>query len=465
MRFVISERNPGVANWLELTGHTRGYVQLRWQRLTRDLGRKTGRRSKWCRSRKSGKGCRTTTARGCPPMNGGGVSPRARPRSRKGCSVDTPGQGSRGGRHRAGLGRSIALASAREGADVVLAARTAARLDDVAKEIAALGRRGLAVPTDVADPEAAERLAAAARDAFGRVDALVYNALAMPPIKELGVVPLDAMARARRERGRRAAPDQAVHPCPRGEQGLRGDDQLDGGAVLAADDGTVQAREGGAARDGAEPGHRTGPANHPGQFRRPRAHLGRLAEVVLRLPARARRGGMDIYAETAAPIDLGRLPEPDEIADAVVFLASPMARAITGRGGRQLRRVPPLIPPPQILARGANQVGTSRTCKRPRRGARALTTSARMTTPTGSRCCSTPSRPTGTSRPAWARRGNTGAAARCPVGPAVQRRSLAGEPAVRRGQHRPPGLHHRAAADRDHGTAPAARGGPGQPGA
>jgi hypothetical protein len=37
MRFVISERDPGIANWLELTGHSRGYVQLRWQRLTRDL--------------------------------------------------------------------------------------------------------------------------------------------------------------------------------------------------------------------------------------------------------------------------------------------------------------------------------------------------------------------------------------------------------------------------------------------
>jgi hypothetical protein len=37
LRFVISERDPGVANWLELTGRTRGYVQLRWQRLTRDL--------------------------------------------------------------------------------------------------------------------------------------------------------------------------------------------------------------------------------------------------------------------------------------------------------------------------------------------------------------------------------------------------------------------------------------------
>ena len=36
-RFVISERNPGVANWLETTGHRRGYIQFRWQRLARDL--------------------------------------------------------------------------------------------------------------------------------------------------------------------------------------------------------------------------------------------------------------------------------------------------------------------------------------------------------------------------------------------------------------------------------------------
>jgi hypothetical protein len=38
LRFVISERDPGVCNWLALTGRTRGYVQIRWQRLTRDLG-------------------------------------------------------------------------------------------------------------------------------------------------------------------------------------------------------------------------------------------------------------------------------------------------------------------------------------------------------------------------------------------------------------------------------------------
>ena len=38
-----------------------------------------------------------------------------------------------------------------------------------------------------------------------------------------------------------------------------------------------------------------------------------------------------IYDETAATTDLRRLPEPDEIADSIVFLASSMARAITGQ--------------------------------------------------------------------------------------------------------------------------------------
>ncbi|WP_275292034.1 hypothetical protein [Amycolatopsis sp. La24] len=42
MRFVISERDPGVANWLERTGHDRGYVQIRWQRLSRELTAEDG---------------------------------------------------------------------------------------------------------------------------------------------------------------------------------------------------------------------------------------------------------------------------------------------------------------------------------------------------------------------------------------------------------------------------------------
>ncbi|MGY4099044.1 hypothetical protein ACW2Q0_05690 [Nocardia sp. R16R-3T] len=37
IRLVISERDPGLTNWIERTGHARGYLQLRWQQLSRDL--------------------------------------------------------------------------------------------------------------------------------------------------------------------------------------------------------------------------------------------------------------------------------------------------------------------------------------------------------------------------------------------------------------------------------------------
>jgi hypothetical protein len=37
VRYVISERDPGVVNWLETTGHPQGVMMLRWQRVSRDL--------------------------------------------------------------------------------------------------------------------------------------------------------------------------------------------------------------------------------------------------------------------------------------------------------------------------------------------------------------------------------------------------------------------------------------------
>ncbi len=75
-----------------------------------------------------------------------------------------------------GIGRAIALGFAREGADVVLAARTAADLEAVAAEIQALGRSALPVPTDVTDEAQVKALVAATLDRFGRVDILVNNA-------------------------------------------------------------------------------------------------------------------------------------------------------------------------------------------------------------------------------------------------------------------------------------------------
>jgi hypothetical protein len=42
LRYVISERDPGVANWLETTGHPQGLMMLRWQRVARDLTAEDG---------------------------------------------------------------------------------------------------------------------------------------------------------------------------------------------------------------------------------------------------------------------------------------------------------------------------------------------------------------------------------------------------------------------------------------
>ena len=74
-----------------------------------------------------------------------------------------------------GLGAAIALAFAEVGADVVIASRTQSELDAVAERIRATGRRAHIVVGDLAHPEAAARLAAAAVEAFGRLDVVVNN--------------------------------------------------------------------------------------------------------------------------------------------------------------------------------------------------------------------------------------------------------------------------------------------------
>jgi len=75
-----------------------------------------------------------------------------------------------------GIGRAVALAFAREGARLVLAARSAERLAQVEHEIRALGADVLSVPTDVTSAEAVAALVDATVDRFGGIDVLVNNA-------------------------------------------------------------------------------------------------------------------------------------------------------------------------------------------------------------------------------------------------------------------------------------------------
>jgi 7-alpha-hydroxysteroid dehydrogenase len=74
-----------------------------------------------------------------------------------------------------GIGAATAIALAQAGADVVLCARTEEQLRAVAEQVEKAGRRALAVPADLSVPGAAEALAQRAADAFGRIDVVVNN--------------------------------------------------------------------------------------------------------------------------------------------------------------------------------------------------------------------------------------------------------------------------------------------------
>jgi citronellol/citronellal dehydrogenase len=82
-----------------------------------------------------------------------------------------------------GVGRAVALALAREGCDIVVAAKTdephsrlPGTIHETARLAGELGRRALAVRCNVREYDDVERLRTAALDAFGRVDILVNNA-------------------------------------------------------------------------------------------------------------------------------------------------------------------------------------------------------------------------------------------------------------------------------------------------
>jgi NAD(P)-dependent dehydrogenase (short-subunit alcohol dehydrogenase family) len=75
-----------------------------------------------------------------------------------------------------GIGAAIALAFAREGADLALAARSPAELEEVAAKVAALGRKALVVPTDMADGAQVKRLVERSIAGLGAIDVVVSNA-------------------------------------------------------------------------------------------------------------------------------------------------------------------------------------------------------------------------------------------------------------------------------------------------
>jgi NAD(P)-dependent dehydrogenase (short-subunit alcohol dehydrogenase family) len=189
------------------------------------------------------------------------------------------------------------------------------------------------VPTDITDGAAAAELVRAAIDEFGRVDALVHNAFVMPPMRDLAKVDLDqvracfetnvfAALRLTRllaptlvaARGSVVMVNSAVLRHSRRTFGAY---KMTKTALLAlAQSLSTELGPQGVRVNSVAPGY-----IWADQLRGYFDHLA------------ARRGvpARQVYDEVAATIDLRRLPEPDEIADAIVFLACDLARGVTGQ--------------------------------------------------------------------------------------------------------------------------------------
>jgi len=233
-----------------------------------------------------------------------------------------------------GLGREIALACAREGAHVVLAARTAPALEEVAEAVRAGGRRALAVPTDLSRPDACQRHADAARAEFGRIDVLVHNAFLSNPVALVEQADLDDWRRIFEVNLFGALRlTQAIVPTMKAQGS---------GAIVFVNSMSVRIVEpfmgGYAASKGAlmtaaqTLAKELGPAGIRVNSVVPGYIWSAKMEAYFRRLATERNVTYEaVHADVTSRTALRHIPDSAEVAAAVGLLASDLARAITGQ--------------------------------------------------------------------------------------------------------------------------------------
>ena len=288
IRIVVADRSPGITNWVETLGHRKGFLQFRWQRVSRQLTEADGptvelvdfdevpaalpfyESQQDLRRGLAGTDCAAAEA---DRRQNGGVSHAQGLLEGKVVVISGVGPA---------LGTTLARRCAEDGADLVLAARTVERLDDVAKEIADLGRRAVAVATDITDDAQVKNLVDESLAAYGKVDVLINNAFRVPSMKPLAnttfehirdAIELTVLGALRLTQGFTPALAEAER--------LRRERQLDGDPALAGQVRRLQDGQVGAAGDVAVAGHRTRRAGHPGELRCAGLYLGRHAEELL----------------------------------------------------------------------------------------------------------------------------------------------------------------------------------------
>jgi NAD(P)-dependent dehydrogenase (short-subunit alcohol dehydrogenase family) len=233
-----------------------------------------------------------------------------------------------------GLGRQAALALAAHGADVVLAARQQARLDEVLAEVTALGARGITVPTNIVDPEACAALMAAAAGEFGGIDVVVNNAFRADVFQSFEAVDLSIwrkimdvnlfgslqMTRAAlpfmRQRGGGSVV-MVASMVARQPQPLQGGYAISKGALLTAT--RVLAHELGPSKvrvNAVVPGWMAGPS----------------VDIYIDMESTGRGvPAQEVVDELNARVPLGHIPSDEDVAGSIVYLASDLSSAMTGQ--------------------------------------------------------------------------------------------------------------------------------------
>jgi NAD(P)-dependent dehydrogenase (short-subunit alcohol dehydrogenase family) len=231
------------------------------------------------------------------------------------------------------LGTTLARRCAEQGADLVLAARTVERLDDVAKQITDLGRRAVSVGTDITDEAQVSNLVEESLKVYGKVDVLINNAFRVPSMRPLANTTFEHM---------RDAIELTVFGALRVIQGftpalaeVNGSivnvnsmvvrhSQAKYGAYKMAKSALLAMSQSLATELGEQnirvnsvlPGYIWG-GTLQGYFEHQAAKYGTSVE--------------EIYKAAAVNSDLKRLPTEDEVASAILFMASDLSSGITGQ--------------------------------------------------------------------------------------------------------------------------------------
>lgn len=222
-----------------------------------------------------------------------------------------------------GIGRASALALAEAGADVAVAARRQADLDAVVDAIGRLGRRGLAVRCDVNVGEQLDALVARTLESFGRIDVVVNNAggTAPTPMLQLSDETFEAAfhfnVTSAMRLSRKAIPAML---------------ERDGGSIVNISSALAHMVESGFVAYGTAKAALSHMTRLMAAEFAPRIRVNALAvgaTVTDALSPFLTAGDLQQQMEALTP--MARLGTPEDIACAVLYLASPASSWVTGK--------------------------------------------------------------------------------------------------------------------------------------